>query len=112
MESTAHAAQAVEIPQWIEHLRQSHHSTAEPAWSPLSIRKLTDRAQGRNAMMLLDGTTAIWHRTEERRYPADRCRSAALPYPRRSEEHTSELQSLMRISYAVFCLNTKTKNTT
>src|SRR3546814_1081776 len=29
----------------------------------------------------------------------------------RSEEHTSELQSLMRISYAVFCLNKK-KNTT
>src|SRR3546814_10198482 len=29
---------------------------------------------------------------------------------RRSEEHTSELQSLMRISYAVFCLKTK-KNT-
>src|SRR3546814_7672544 len=33
---------------------------------------------------------------------------------RRSEEHTSELQSLMRISYAVFCLKTKTtqNNTT
>src|SRR3546814_4354072 len=30
----------------------------------------------------------------------------------RSEEHTSELQSLMRISYAVFCLNTKTITTT
>src|SRR3546814_3950030 len=29
----------------------------------------------------------------------------------RSEEHTSELQSLMRISYAVFCLNKKNKNT-
>src|SRR3546814_10832825 len=28
----------------------------------------------------------------------------------RSEEHTSELQSLMRISYAVFCLNKKNKN--
>src|SRR3546814_4671610 len=28
----------------------------------------------------------------------------------RSEEHTSELQSLMRISYAVFCLKTKKKN--
>src|SRR3546814_9815726 len=27
--------------------------------------------------------------------------------PARSEEHTSELQSLMRISYAVFCLKTK-----
>src|SRR3546814_2224721 len=32
------------------------------------------------------------------------------PQRRRSEEHTSELQSLMRISYAVFCL--KKKNNT
>src|SRR3546814_7523440 len=31
-------------------------------------------------------------------------------HPRRSEEHTSELQSLMRISYAVFCLQKKTSN--
>src|SRR3546814_7037683 len=30
-------------------------------------------------------------------------------FPRRSEEHTSELQSLMRISYAVFCLKKKNK---
>src|SRR3546814_1402812 len=29
----------------------------------------------------------------------------------RSEEHTSELQSLMRSSYAVFCLNTKQQHT-
>src|SRR3546814_978144 len=36
-------------------------------------------------------------------------RSAAVRGPRRSEEHTSELQSLMRISYAVFCLKKKTK---
>src|SRR3546814_4671112 len=35
----------------------------------------------------------------------------ALP-PFRSEEHTSELQSLMRISYAVFCLKKKQNNTT
>src|SRR3546814_5768044 len=33
---------------------------------------------------------------------------AELSYEFRSEEHTSELQSLMRISYAVFCLNKKT----
>src|SRR3546814_962270 len=36
----------------------------------------------------------------------------AYNYMKRSEEHTSELQSLMRISYAVFCLkkkNTKTR---
>src|SRR3546814_10301552 len=32
--------------------------------------------------------------------------------PVRSEEHTSELQSLMRISYAVFCLKKKNKTTT
>src|SRR3546814_7712070 len=31
---------------------------------------------------------------------------------RRSEEHTSELQSLMRISYAVFCLKKKKNKTT
>src|SRR3546814_9152053 len=30
--------------------------------------------------------------------------------PARSEEHTSELQSLMRISYAVFCLKKKKKH--
>src|SRR3546814_5296425 len=34
--------------------------------------------------------------------------SSLLP---RSEEHTSELQSLMRISYAVFCLKQKTHHT-
>src|SRR3546814_8687424 len=34
--------------------------------------------------------------------------SIGHPYGMRSEEHTSELQSLMRISYAVFCLNKKT----
>src|SRR3546814_20159678 len=37
----------------------------------------------------------------------------SLPSPHlscRSEEHTSELQSLMRISYAVFCLKKKKKN--
>src|SRR3546814_2904996 len=34
---------------------------------------------------------------------------ARRPSPERSEEHTSELQSLMRISYAVFCLKKKKK---
>src|SRR3546814_561953 len=57
------------------------------------------------------------------------CEVAVIPHPRmhdlerddavetlvmglvRSEEHTSELQSLMRISYAVLCLKKKKKNT-
>src|SRR3546814_2329068 len=52
------------------------------------------------------------------RTPAGRCppdgaggRGADTPcaFPARSEEHTSELQSLMRISYAVFCLKKKKK---
>src|SRR3546814_4945094 len=41
------------------------------------------------------------------------CRVAAMRgsnRANRSEEHTSELQSLMRISYAVFCLKKKTQN--
>src|SRR3546814_3088039 len=33
--------------------------------------------------------------------------AGGIDIAKQSEEHTSELQSLMRISYAVFCLNTK-----
>src|SRR3546814_8721067 len=39
------------------------------------------------------------------------CVAARVFFGRRSEEHTSELQSLMRISYAVFCLKKKNKHT-
>src|SRR3546814_2152455 len=42
-------------------------------------------------------------------YGSDAAFNAAEP---RSEEHTSELQSLMRISYAVFCLKKKTTQIT
>src|SRR3546814_4461406 len=48
---------------------------------------------------------------EGRRRACPRVRQGgARPSDARSEEHTSELQSLMRISYAVFCLK-KNKNT-
>src|SRR3546814_5146222 len=40
---------------------------------------------------------------------SDPTRARLLLLERRSEEHTSELQSLMRNSYAVFCLNKKKK---
>src|SRR3546814_8382816 len=40
-------------------------------------------------------------------FPSCWCKAHAI----RSEEHTSELQSLMRISYAVFCLKKKKHNT-
>src|SRR3546814_4338229 len=49
------------------------------------------------------------HSMEEADALADKIAIMALG--KRSEEHTSELQSLMRISYAVFCLKKKTKKT-
>src|SRR3546814_8904348 len=51
-------------------------------------------------------TTTTW---KGRRFSA--ARAFLSPIRDRSEEHTSELQSLMRISYAVFCLKKKNKNT-
>src|SRR3546814_8885413 len=45
-------------------------------------------------------------RAADKRAAADAAR-ARLAQAKRSEEHTSELQSLMRISYAVFCLKIK-----
>src|SRR3546814_3378395 len=50
------------------------------------------------------------HRARERDRRADSAIGGAALHPAfvRSEEHTSELQSLMRISYAVFCLKKNT----
>src|SRR3546814_8328450 len=56
---------------------------------------------------------AISHVSAQATYPkiAFNRRGAVLAiHHDRSEEHTSELQSLMRLSYAVFCLNKKTEN--
>src|SRR3546814_16380258 len=47
---------------------------------------------------------ARWHRHAKNRY---RCQRRHHARQMRSEEHASELQSLMRISYAVFCLKKK-----
>src|SRR3546814_5725014 len=65
------------------------------------------RAHGRGRPLLLR-----WRRQDHARQAlhggrGPRARGAAQPH--RSEEHTSELQSLMRISYAVFCLKKKNK---
>src|SRR3546814_2184781 len=48
------------------------------------------------------------HRAAERPKNELKAQDQADPFVDRSEEHTSELQSLMRISYAVFCLKKKT----
>src|SRR3546814_3298971 len=59
----------------------------------------------------LDHLADLAHRVVQGLAAAEREAEAAVAR-QRSEEHTSELQSLMRISYAVFCLKTKkTKHT-
>src|SRR3546814_7566653 len=65
-------------------------------------RAARDRAD--RAVRRLEGPGDDGRRRRDRRHACLRPR-----YPR-SEEHTSELQSLMRISYAVFCLKKKKKS--
>src|SRR3546814_8933795 len=61
---------------------------------------------------MVDGRGYIWRRfssdpAEIRDYSFGHQILAPYDFALRSEEHTSELQSLMRISYAVFCLKKK-----
>src|SRR3546814_5391322 len=51
----------------------------------------------------------IWSMNGQATHAAPMAPTAVVATYRRSEEHTSELQSLMRISYAVFCLKKKKK---
>src|SRR3546814_3390714 len=69
------------------------------------LQPLGDRAGHHRLRDLLRFVHVAVHRQDEG--PIAPCRSVLLAQQRieyRSEEHTSELQSLMRISYAVFCL--------
>src|SRR3546814_1915803 len=84
---------------------------AETLVAPLEDRP--DRAQQSAVDRPLERPQRLIGATVDRNFPAG---PGVPPLPwvpararvaRRSEEHTSELQSLMRISYAVFCLNTK-----
>src|SRR3546814_1111359 len=66
----------------------------------VAFGEAASRSVGDQGMMVIDGRRQIEQRLQQ---PVDvGCR-------KRSEEHTSELQSLMRISYAVFCLKKKKK---
>src|SRR3546814_10279888 len=68
---------------------------------PAALRKRARQISGDLDNIVLK---ALAKRTEQR-YPS--VEAMALDLQRRSEEHTSELQSLMRHSYAVFCLKKK-----
>src|SRR3546814_2088787 len=73
-----------------------------------SLHDVQEREDLRHPDAGADRLSAVPHLLERRigdhGDPADR---RGFLYHRRSEEHTSELQSLMRISYAVFCLKKK-----
>src|SRR3546814_2804330 len=80
-----------------------------------------DRRRGPGSRIVAD-VDLVTSADRQVRARADTARALALDADRavggqrhrpagRSEEHTSELQSLMRISYAVFCLNKQNTNT-
>src|SRR3546814_1857894 len=70
-------------------------------------RPITEE-QARKALAAQPGCIVVDHRANEGYVtPAECAGEDAVYVSRRSEEHTSELQSLMRISYAVFCLKKK-----
>src|SRR3546814_5306008 len=78
-------------------------SSKEPA-------RLADRADTGTHCRSAHGQMAAGHHLDGgggRSRARDLWRDALFAASVRSEEHTSELQSLMRISYAVFCLKTK-----
>src|SRR3546814_4800205 len=66
----------------------------------------------RSARCRLERRSALWlcARVGRDRHPNHDFAQRDRRQPPRSEEHTSELQSLMRISYAVFCLKKKTSH--
>src|SRR3546814_8747491 len=66
-----------------------------------SFRAVRDR-------LTSDGLLVIYNYFREPWLVDRLANTAAAAFGSRSEEHTSELQSLMRISYAVFCLKKKT----
>src|SRR3546814_6640750 len=87
----------------------------------LGLSRVVDRRRAAHRLRKLAALAALRSRSCGRLHPQRRCTdavyplhrtqgglamadSAATPHGQRSEEHTSELQSLMRISYAVFCL--------
>src|SRR3546814_2233480 len=89
---------------------------ARERWHRLAARALDLQQMALPPLARLETRKTHDHAETSRNNPVPHLRrgpgraGAARP-GRRSEEHTSELQSLMRISYAVFCLKKKTHHT-
>src|SRR3546814_9434105 len=89
----------------------SFHSTEDRIVKNfLRERSGGDAAGSRHRPAPIPLARAATFETPARKIRPGKEEEARNPRARRSEEHTSELQSLMRISYAVFCLKKKKKN--
>src|SRR3546814_8856560 len=89
-------------------------SLAQSGSTPGVVLSMKATLTARSALLAALFTSAIGLAMAQTPAPKPSPAPAALsdslpipPAPERSEEHTSELQSLMRISYAVFCLKKK-----
>src|SRR3546814_2578774 len=87
-------------------------ATAYPANDNLMELLICIDALKRSSARRITAVLPYFGYARQDRKPGPRTPISAKLVANRSEEHTSELQSLMRISYAVFCLKkTKTHNT-
>src|SRR3546814_5927797 len=76
----------------------------------LMLRRPVESIEPKGVLAGIDDIMAGAGGHDDREVALDHIGGAVNPDPAmRSEEHTSELQSLMRISYAVFCLKKKKK---
>src|SRR3546814_5280125 len=92
-------------------------NAGKTSWCGLAQEIFTVSEEAGGPSAAVTAITSAEYPTAARRPANSRLRTEKLQRdyrirPRRSEEHTSELQSLMRISYAVFCLTKKTKTQT
>src|SRR3546814_10831367 len=102
------------LPLWQPFNPASHRKSKSPARPPLHRDTGPIREGAPIAGRTGKSSLAIIPR-QRCQYTAQRAHLEMVPArvgQHRSEEHTSELQSLMRISYAVFCLKKKKQNNT
>src|SRR3546814_2080462 len=87
--------------------RSEHRQRAADRRPARRTRRRRQAGSARTRAALLDGERQRQDARNSGQPRLDGHRAQRRAAPRRSEEHTSELQSLMRISYAVFCLKKK-----
>src|SRR3546814_5551729 len=89
-------------------LEKPPHAARKPIGSHRRQPITTVNCARRGFIRMAKPCTSLWNARTTKAYS---CPATCAGSLHRSEEHTSELQSLMRISYAVFCLKKKNHET-